>query len=166
MAGIQYNDLIRTDDGRQTMRNHDDGAFFCQNRKSLLDQGFILGIGEGCGLVQNDDRSIFENRSCQSHALLFAAGKVGPFRPDDRIHPVRKFFKDVIALRCGESSLHFIPRCVRSGGAYIFKDTRFKQTVVLEDEGYPVHQHMRIGLANVNTAHCHASGTDVPEPRD
>ena len=37
---------------------------------------------------------------------------------------------------------------------------------VLEDEGYPVHQHMRIGLANVNTAHCHASGTDVPEPRD
>ena len=165
-AGIQHDNLIRADDCRQTMRNHDYGAVFCQNRERLLNQSFVLRIGKCCGFIQYDDRGVLEDRPRESHTLLLAAGEVGPFRPDDRIHSIRELFEDVAALGRGKSGLHLIPRGIRPGRPDIFQNTCLEQPVVLENKGYPVHQYMRISLADVYTADFHCSGTDVPEPRD
>ena len=61
---------------------------------------------------------------------------------------------------------YLLPCCVRPGGADVFQDGRLKQAVVLEYEGYLIHEHMGIHLFHIHAAHLHCTGGRVPESRN
>ena len=71
---IQHDDFVCAHDGRQPMRDHDDGAASGQLGKSLLDQHFVLWIGEGGGLIQHHDWRVFQDCPRQRDALRLATG--------------------------------------------------------------------------------------------
>ena len=166
LAVIENDDLVRADNGGETVRDHDDGASFCERFQRLLDQRFIFGVGKRRRLVQHDDRRIFQNRTSQRHALLFAARKIRSLRADDCVDTVRQFFYNIVALRRVKRRLGFFAGCVRARGAHVFKDRRFEKAGVLENERHFIHQHMRVDLFYVHAADKHFTGRCVPETRD
>ena len=163
LSVIQYNNLVRADDSGQSMGDHDDRSSFCKCRKGLLDHGFVFRVGKGGSLIQNNDGGVLQDRSCQRHTLLFAAGQVSTLRPDDCVHTVRQLFQDIVALRRRECCPNLITGRFRAGGSYILQNTGLEQTVILEDKRHLIHQHMRIGISDINATHQNTSGADIPE---
>ena len=80
------------------MGNHDHGPALGQFGKGRLDLGLVVRVREGCGLVQNQDGSVFQEGPGNGDALLFAAGEVDTLGADDGVESIREFFHNVHAL--------------------------------------------------------------------
>ena len=76
MAIIYHYDLICIHDGGKSVRNDDERLTLREPRNTLLNDSFILRVGVGRGLVQNDDWRIFQHGAGNGDALLFAAGEM------------------------------------------------------------------------------------------
>uniref|UniRef100_A0A182JBT3 Uncharacterized protein n=1 Tax=Anopheles atroparvus TaxID=41427 RepID=A0A182JBT3_ANOAO len=75
---LQYDDFVRMDDRRQSVRNDNRcpvGAHFCQSR---LDVPLRLGVQCTGGFVEEHDRGPLQNRSGNCHSLLFASTQPQP----------------------------------------------------------------------------------------
>ena len=76
-ALVEHEDLVRIDDGRQAMRDHQRRAALRRPGRSAL---WISPLGEAverrCRLVENEDRRPLQDRARDRDALLFAAGKL------------------------------------------------------------------------------------------
>src|SRR5216684_2885665 len=67
-----HRDSIRAPNGGKAVRNYQRGAVLDQMFQCLLDQTLRLRIQRGCGFVQNQDRSVFQQRSRDRLSLPLA----------------------------------------------------------------------------------------------
>ncbi|MPN58323.1 hypothetical protein SDC9_206027 [bioreactor metagenome] len=73
------------------MGDHDNGFALGKLLKRGLHLKFIVRVGEGRGLIQYNDRRVFQHNAGNGNSLLFAAGKVNAFRPDHGVYTVWHF---------------------------------------------------------------------------
>ena len=66
--------------------------------KSGLHLSFVIRVGKGGGLVQDQDGRIFQHGTGNGNALLLAAGKIHALGADDRMDARRELFHDIHAL--------------------------------------------------------------------
>lgn len=98
-ALFHHNDLIRTGNGAQTMRNDDQCPPLCQPGNSPLDHRLVFWIHAGRGLVQNDDWRVFQHRPSNGDALFLTTGEVSATAAADRIIALRKCPDKFVAAR-------------------------------------------------------------------
>ena len=92
------------------MRNDQQSLASGQGGNALLNFIFVLRVGEGGGLVQNDDGRIFQQHPRDGDALLFAAGE--PFAGFARrgVVALRQLCNELLALGGPGSGLHLLIR--------------------------------------------------------
>ena len=83
---IEDEDTVHMLDRGQTVSNHQGGLTSDEFREGPLDEMFVLGISEGCGLIEDDDRGILQQSSSQCYTLLFTTREVYPLLSSDRSH--------------------------------------------------------------------------------
>ena len=72
---LKNNNFICVPDGMEPVGDHNCGFSFQKILQGKLDFMFILNVRVGSRLVENDDRSVFQNCSCNRNPLLLAAGE-------------------------------------------------------------------------------------------
>ena len=85
MAVVHHNDLVGVHDGGEPVGNDDERLAPHQPGHALLNDGFVFRVGIGCGLVQDNDRCVFEHGTGNGNTLLFAAGEMPAAAADDRM---------------------------------------------------------------------------------
>jgi hypothetical protein len=98
-ALLQNDDPVRMANGRQAVRDHDDGLVPDQFPQRHVHLVLVLRIGKRRRFVQYEDGRILQDRTGHGHALLFAAGEIDPAFADLCLVPARQAFDEVVALR-------------------------------------------------------------------
>lgn len=75
-AIVHHHDLIRAGDGAQAMGDDQHCPACHQFPNRLLDQGFVLWIDIGCGLIQHHDGGILQHGPGDGDALPLTPGQV------------------------------------------------------------------------------------------
>ena len=73
---IENNDHVSVFNGGQTMGDDQNGAVLAESFQSILNGAFRLIVKSAGGLVQNQNRGIFEDGPCDGQALALAARQV------------------------------------------------------------------------------------------
>src|SRR5262245_10333109 len=94
-AGPDVEDPVHAGDGRQSVRDGDDGAALHQREQRLLDAVLAFAVERTRRLVQYQDARIFKNGAGDSQALPLAARQLDALFADDRIVAVRPLHDEV-----------------------------------------------------------------------
>ena len=163
---VQHKDLIRLLDGRQPVRNGDDGLAARQLGERLLDQMLVFGVDAGGCLIQNDDRRIFQDRPGDGDALLFAAGQRAAALADDRVIAVRESQNKFVAAGLFRRLDHFLVGGVGLAEPYVAAHGVMKEIDILKHHGYIGQQAVAGELAQIVSADSDAPRLWVVEPGD
>ena len=91
-------DLVGVPDGGEAVGDGDGRPSFGEFFQALLDPAFALVVKGAGGLVENEDRRIFQEDAGNGDALLLAAGKAGAAFSDEGVIAVREFFDEVVDI--------------------------------------------------------------------
>ena len=75
---IDYHQTVERRNGRQAMRNGDDGFVLHQLEKVFLDGRFHFRIQGGCRLVEYEDGCIFQEHARNGYPLALSARQLHP----------------------------------------------------------------------------------------
>ena len=115
-----------------------------QDQRLLAGQGaygsgniqFVLRVGGGRGLVQNQDRAVLEQSPGDGNALLLAAAEVHAFLTDLRVVTVVERLDEVVRLRQLRGLDYFSVRGLRAAKLDVFRHAGRLDERILEDEGH------------------------------
>src|SRR3954447_9655197 len=74
-AAIEHHDLVRTTDRREPMGDHERGAALHQTFQRALYEPLRFGVERGRGLIEDENRRIFEQRTRNREPLPLSARK-------------------------------------------------------------------------------------------
>ena len=89
---LHYIDAVGVGDGRQAVRDHQHRFALGKLRKGCLHLSFVIRVGKGGGLVQNQDGGIFQHGAGNGNALLLAAGQIHALGADNGMDARRELF--------------------------------------------------------------------------
>ena len=95
---FQDDDLVGVADGGEPVGNDDGRAARHQPFQRLLDEQFGFGIHRGGGLVQDQDRAVFQDRARDRKALLLPAGELDAALADQRIVAVGEPVNELVGV--------------------------------------------------------------------
>ena len=103
-ALIEHDQPIEPRDGREPMRNGDDGLLLDQGRERVLDRRLDFGIERRRCLVEHQDRRVFQNHAGNGNALTLAPGEFYAALADMRLIAASPFMillreNEVVGLR-------------------------------------------------------------------
>ena len=114
-ALVHHQDLVRRQNGAQTVGDHQTGAALHHALQRLLDQRFALGVEVAGGLVQDQDARVFEDDPRDGHPLLLAAGEPVPPLADDRVIAIGQLGDEVVDVGGAAGGLQFGLRRIGPG---------------------------------------------------
>src|ERR1700693_4120724 len=116
------------------MRDRDDGATSGKFFQGHLDLLLRFRIKRRSGLVQKQDRRVFQKRARNGHPLLLAAGKQATFVSDYRFVSVRLSGDEIVGESRSGGCINFIRRGIEPSELDIFKNRVVKQKCLLGNE--------------------------------
>lgn len=160
----QHDDLIGRFDSAHPVGDHQNGLAGKQAGKRALHFGFVFHIQAGGGLVQQDDRGVFQERPGDRDPLPLAAGELGAVFADGRVVACGQFLRELIAvcsLGCGE---HFGVGGAVLAEADVLHHRVVKQDDVLKHHGVIGEKHLRVHGGDIDAADLDRAAGDVPQP--
>ena len=145
------------------MCNDENSFLFDQTGKSALNQRFVLDVQTCGGLVQKNDRGVFQKGPCDGDTLPFTAGKFASIFSDHAVVTVRKPESKLFTVCQSCGSQDFSVCGVFSSDPDILHDCIIKQGHVLKDDGVKGKQCFRIHFGDVHTSHGDGSTLNIPE---
>ena len=82
-AMIKHDDTIGMDEGRQAVRYHEGGGLASAGFEGIKNDGLGFCVDGAHGIVEDEDRGLFEHRAGNGYALALAAGKGDAAFADD-----------------------------------------------------------------------------------
>lgn len=125
---------------------------------------FVFRVGIGRGLVQHQNRRIFEDRPCHGDPLLLTAGKIHAAFSDQRIVTIRQLLDKLVTLGGFGRGIDLFLGCPRLSGGKIVVERIGKQEGILKNKGHTVHQILRFHLPHIHAADADTARTHIPEP--
>src|SRR6185437_9514415 len=98
-AVVEHQDLVRAGDRRQAVRDHERGAPRAQPPESIANERLALAVQTRCGLVQNEDAGIGQQRPGDRHALPLAAAQPHAAFTHHRVEPFGEAVNELVAVR-------------------------------------------------------------------
>ena len=130
-----------------------------------LDIGFGLRIGEGSGLVENEDGGIDEEGPSDRDSLSLATRGVGVL-PDDGVETSGQGTQVVVDARSLGGLPHRFVAGPRNPQRDVVAHGDVKELRILEDEGHVPVEHIGGDVTSVDPAHTHAPLVRVSKARD
>ena len=148
------------------MCDHQHGFALGKLGKSRLYFCFIVRVGKGGGLVQDQDGRIFQHGAGNGNALLLAAGQIHAFCANDGMDALRELFHDIHALCSFQRRQHLGFGGLRSAQTDVIQNAALEQTAVLEHKGDGIHQLFLGDSPHIRSAHPDAATLHIKEPAD
>ena len=120
--------------------------------KGCLHLCFIVRVGKGGGLVQDQDGHIFQHGAGNGNALLLATGKIHALGADDGMDTRRKFLHNIHALCSFQRCQHLCFGGLRSAQTDVVQNAALEQAAVLEHKGNGIHQFFLGDLPHIGSA--------------
>ena len=89
-TGLEHDDLIGIDDGRQPMRNHQRRAVRGDRPQGILDGRLVARIKRRGGFVEQEHRRVLEQHAGDGHTLFFAARQLQAALAHRRVPALRQ----------------------------------------------------------------------------
>src|SRR5690606_24157807 len=102
--------------------------------EAVLDERLALTVEAGRRLVEDEDLRIGEDRARDGDALALSAGELHPSLADDRLVPVGKREREVVAVRDAGGGEDLIGRRIGPGEPDVLGDGAVEEEVVLEHD--------------------------------
>lgn len=163
---VEHQDLVDVGDGVQAVGDDDHGALAGELRDRGLDLRLVLGVGEGGGLVQDQDRRVLEDGTGDRDALALAAGQAVAALPDQRVVAVRQSADEVVGAGGLGGGGDVGIAGVGAAESDVVGDGAGEQEHVLEHHGEAGVKVLRAHVADVDTADAHRAAAHVEEAGD
>ena len=111
LAVLKHDDLVRTLDGRQSMRDNKRGTSSTKRPQTILNHRFALAVKTGGSLVQNQEARIRQNRTGNGDTLTLPPRQLDATLTDDRVISVRETMDELVAV--GDTTYPFYLRAGR-----------------------------------------------------
>ena len=165
---VHDQNLVRIHDRRQTMGNHERRASLRDAIEFGLDRLFGFRIECRSRFVEDQDGGILQQRTCDGHALFFAAREFQPAFADFGVVAVRQSDDQRMDMRRARGLFDFVAGRVRTAVQNVVVDGVVKQHGVLRNDRDRIAQR-RLGVVAhiaqqaVGRLDRDASGIDVVE---
>src|SRR5258706_13137171 len=93
---FEYDDMVRSEDGIQAMRNGDDGASLHEAMRGFFEQGFSFRVEAGGGFIEDKDRRILQECTRQRETLCLSAAETRSAFADDGFVFIWKRFNELV----------------------------------------------------------------------
>ena len=164
-TSVEDGDLVDADDGCGAVRDDQDRLSLHEAGQRRLDIGFGFRVGEGRGLVEDEDGGVDEEGSRDRDALRLATGGVGVL-PDDAVEASGQGAQVVVDARgpCGRP--HRFVAGARNPQRDVIAHGDVEELRILEHEGDVPVENVGGDVASINTTNAYASTVRVSEARD
>ena len=154
-------------DGRDPVR-HDDHAPPLRDElaHARADDGLVLRVEGGGGLIEQDDRGVLEQGAGEGHPLPLPAGQGDAALAGAGPPAVGVALDDLVEPGGGRRPPQLRVGGLRGGDAKVVLNGAVQQVGVLEGDGQRAHELRRRDLAQVGAPDPDGAGVDVPEPGD
>lgn len=132
-AFFQYNNGIGSADGREAMRDYENGAILHEVLKGFLYFALRDSVNAGGGFVQNYKWRILQEDAGDGQALLFALTQADAFLSDIGVESPWKAFDEIPGAGLLEGMDQFCFTGLFAGEAEVVADTAFKKKGILRD---------------------------------
>ena len=97
-ALVEHQNLIGMLDRGETVRDDQGGPVRYEVGQGILHQTLGLIVERRCGLIQNQDRRIFQDRAGNGKTLFLPAAEAAATLPDCGIHAVRELEYEFLGI--------------------------------------------------------------------
>ena len=164
-ARVEDGYLVDAGDGCCAVRDDQDRLSLNEAGQRRLDIGFGLRIGEGSGLVENEDGGVDEESPCDRNSLRLATRGVGVL-PDDGAEASGQGTQVVVDARGPGGRPHRFVAGARDSQRDVVAHGDVEELRILEDEGNVPVESIGGDVASVDPADTHAPLVRVSEARD
>ena len=131
---VENNDMVGVANRRETVSDHQSGAPLGEMGERLMDQLFIDGVEMRCGLVKDEDGSIFEQRPGNGESLPLSAGKLNATLADHGIVGKRQLGDELVRVSALRGFLDGFIGGLRLGQAQVLPNGGVKKVGLLRDQ--------------------------------
>src|SRR6476661_5857616 len=133
-AVVEHDDLVRVDDRREPVRNHDGRPALGYLLERILDRLFGAAVERARRFIQHQDRRILEQCPRNCHALLLAAGKLEAALADHGFIMIRQSLDETVDGRTSRRTLDVVPGRVPATVSDVVTDRVVEQHRILRDD--------------------------------
>src|SRR5690606_41874 len=96
---VHHQDLVRTRDRRQAVREHERRAAAAQLAETIADQRLALAVEGGRRLIEDEDARVGQDRTCDRDPLPLTARQLHASLAHDRVVAVLEAADELVAVR-------------------------------------------------------------------
>ncbi len=159
-------DPVRATDGRESMGDDENGSARNELAQGLLDEGFVVGVHQDGGFIQDQDGGVAQESPCDGEPLALPGRECCAPQADDRVVTVRQLHNEIIGPGGPNRGLDLVGRSPGPSHAEIRRHRVFKEKRLLKHKAHLLHQLLDGHLPDIDSSHENGSGRDVPEARD
>ena len=111
-----------------------------------------FGVDRGCGIVEDQDFRLFQQRTRNAQTLALAAGNVGTALFDVRIVLIGEFLNEAVSLRKLARVANLFISGVWIAPTQIFGDGSGEEHVLLQHHGNLITQYFQIVITHIHAA--------------
>ncbi len=163
---LQHHDQVGVADGGEAVGDDDGGAALHQPFQRLLDQELGLGVHRRGGLVQHQDRRIFEDGAGDGQALLLPARELDAALADHGVIAFGQLQDELMGVGDLGGLDHLGLAGVGAAEQDVFADGAMEEEHVLQHDGHLGAQALGLQVAHVMAVDGDAALGDVIEARD
>src|ERR1019366_4745685 len=130
---LDHQDLVRTANGGEPMRDDKRGAPVHQIGESFLDQGFRLGVQTRGGFIENQNARVRQDGARDGDPLALPARKLHPTFSDDGVVSQLEFFRELVHAGDDASPEDLLLRCIRLGKGHVLANASVEQKRILQN---------------------------------
>ena len=165
-ALVEHGDPVGKADGRQAVRDEDDGPPLGEIGESLLHDVLALGVEVGGGLVQDEDRGILQERPREGDPLPLPPGELHAALPGEALVAVGHRDDEVVGVGGPGGALDLLRRRAHLAIGDVRLDRVVEQEGVLGDDRDLVPERGLRVAPNVDAIDEDPALRDVVEARD
>ena len=165
-SAVEHDDEVAVDDGRQPVRDHDEGATGRDGVDGLAHALLVQPVERRGRLVEQQDRRRRQQRARDREALPFAAREHDARLTDGCVEPERRPLEHLAEVHRAQHALARRIGCLGGGEPQVVADRAGERRGILLDVAELCAQSGAVDPADVGAVEQHRAGVGVVEALD
>ena len=160
-AGFHHQDHVGGQNGGQAVGDGQGGAAVGEGGEGVLDRPLSSGVHRRGGLVEDENRRVFQQCAGNRHPLLFAAGQAVAAFAHHGVVTVGQGRDEVVDVRRPSRPFDLLVAGIGTGIAQVLADRGMKQKRLLIDHADVFAQRLQRQVAHIDAVDAHLAGAHV-----
>ena len=135
-----------------------------QPGEGSLDQGLVVHVQRGGGLIQKEDGGVLQKGPGNGHPLPLPAGELAAVLPNPGVPALGELLGKLVAVGQSGCRQDLFVGGILPADADVFQNGVVEEGHVLKDDGIQGQEGLRVHLGNVHPPHGDPPLVQIPEP--